>query len=61
MCENLSLLVPYFWLYQWHLSAHYRLAPLAAAWLAQLLVQLWVKLWQNVIVTVKQDRLCSTY
>jgi hypothetical protein len=39
---NLSLVAPYFQLFQRCLSARNRLAPWAAAWLAGLLIQPWV-------------------
>jgi hypothetical protein len=42
---NLSLLAPYFWLFQLCLSAAYRVAPWAAAWLACHLVQSWALQW----------------
>jgi len=39
-CGNLSLLAPYFWLFH-HLSAPYRMAPQAAAWLECPLIWSW--------------------
>ena len=42
---NLSLLAPYFWLFQLCLSATYRVVPWAAAWLACHLVQSWALQW----------------
>jgi hypothetical protein len=41
-CGNLSLLAPYFGLFQWHIGAPDRLEPQEAACLACLLVQPWI-------------------
>jgi len=39
MSGNLSLLAPYFWLFQWHLSIPYRMVYQTGAWVTHLLVQ----------------------